>query len=341
MPEASARSPVPRQAMRAVIGEARRAYALLAPRLLRAGGRADRGALDVVFVALQWGQYSLLLAARARWPQDQEIGAALEEARRAVHRSAAALGLLRSPRGHLAPLARSGADRELQKIFSTPTRISARRIGTGPAAWATTGTQLGPGMATRGQGGPLFTCSQGRPEMTTMTEWVRQQLAVRRQAEEEELSRFRQWKAREEKRMRDARAAAPKAPPPPATRGPGWKILENPIIPHTTLEERARAIWAFCWHEADWPGWSVRWGKLDPLLLDLASAAEVCAARSVGEVLGLAVMNHKIILLDEENQRGRPVRDVVKTIVHELCHVTVRNTVHGPQFQRALESAMT
>jgi hypothetical protein len=51
-------------------------------------------------------------------------------------------------------------------------------------------------------------------------------------------------------------------------------------------------------------------------------------------------MNEKLILLDEKNQQERPDRDVVETIVHELCHLNVRSTVHGPQFQAALKSAM-
>jgi len=160
----------------------------------------------------------------------------------------------------------------------------------------------------------------------TTDQWCREQRAAQREAEEQ-------------KRMRDARAAR-RSPPPPANAGMGWRVIENPQTPHAILEERAHAIHEFIWHSSDFPDWRVRWGVLDPLLLTLAGATDVCPARSAGRVLGLAVMNHKIILLDEENQRGRPVRDIVKTIVHELCHVKVRNTVHGPQFQRALASAM-
>jgi hypothetical protein len=178
----------------------------------------------------------------------------------------------------------------------------------------------------------------------TTNEWHSWQLAMRRQAEEEEILRYRQWQERLEKKMRASRAAreAAAAKAAPANAGVGWRVIENPQTSHAVLEERAHAIHAFVWHEEDFPeGWRFRWGQLDDTLLSLAGAAEVCAARSAGRVLGLAVMNHQIILLDEENQRGRPVRDIVKTIVHELCHVKVRNTVHGPQFQRALKSAMT
>lgn len=161
----------------------------------------------------------------------------------------------------------------------------------------------------------------------TTDEWCRERRAEQRQAEEQ-------------KGMRDVRAA--RRSPPPATRGPGWEILANPRVPHAILEERFRAIHAFIWHEEDLPeAWRYAWGKLDAVALNLAGATEVCPARAAGRVLGLAVMNHKVIILDEQNQRGRPVRDIVQTIVHELCHVKVRNTVHGPQFQRALKSAMS
>jgi hypothetical protein len=121
-------------------------------------------------------------------------------------------------------------------------------------------------------------------------------------------------------------------------RAPG---KEDPRVSHAVLEECARATWDFIFHSIDFPlGWRVRWGQLDDTLLGLAGGLEVCAARQRGAVLGLCVFNEKLILLDEENQRGRPARAVVQTIVHELIHANVRNTVHGDQFQRALRSAM-
>ena len=189
----------------------------------------------------------------------------------------------------------------------------------------------------------------------TEREWHESNLAVQRQARDAEIARYREWRERTEKKLRaqraalqsTAKAAAQKAPPPPATRGFGWSVLATPRIPHARLEESARGIWAFCWHHADWPGWRVKWGALDADLLTIGAAiggaarSQHCAVSLFGRtVLGLAVMNEKIILLDEENQQGRPVRDIVKTIVHELCHVHVRSTVHGDQFQQALESAM-
>jgi hypothetical protein len=172
----------------------------------------------------------------------------------------------------------------------------------------------------------------------TERQWHQDNLALRRQAEQEEVARYVTWRERLEKKMRAARKAAP---PPPATRGSGWRVLENPQMPHAVLEERVRAVWQFCWHQADFPaGWRARWGELDDTLLGSDDGLGLCAARERGAVLGLCVYDQKIILLDEANQRGRPGRDVVQTIVHELCHVTCRNTVHGEQFQAALRSAM-
>lgn len=176
-------------------------------------------------------------------------------------------------------------------------------------------------------------------------EWSRLQLALKRQAEEAEVSRYRDWRERLERKMRASRAAAvatatAKAPPPPATRGPGWAVLELPRVAHQALEEHARAVWDFTWHSIDFPaGWRVRWGRLDSALLTISGAADYCAARQLGTVLGLCVMSSKIVLISEANQQGRTAKQFGTTILHELVHVNVRNTVHGEQFQRALESA--
>jgi len=110
--KATARSPVPRTAMRVALAEARRAHDRLAPQL-----RLDeRTALGLVFVCQQWAQYWLLLGARGRWPNDGAIVAALEEARHAVRCGAADFGLLRPGRG-LAIVGPSGADLELERLF--------------------------------------------------------------------------------------------------------------------------------------------------------------------------------------------------------------------------------
>lgn len=180
-------------------------------------------------------------------------------------------------------------------------------------------------------------------------EWHRQNLAVQRQARDAgvaaERDRLRAGRERMEKDLRAKFAAkasaAPKVPPPPADSGPGWRVLEQPRVPHSALEEHARAVWDFTWHSIDFPaGWRVRWGQLDSALLTVAGAADYCAARQLGPaVLGLCVMSSKIVLLSEENQQGRTAKQFGTTVIHELVHVNVRNTVHGEQFQRALESA--
>ena len=70
-----------------------------------------------------------------------------------------------------------------------------------------------------------------------------------------------------------AKQAAP--PPPPPTSGWGWSIVEHPRVSHEALEGHTRAIWDFIFHGIDYPdAWRVRWGRLDPMLLTLAGAAE-------------------------------------------------------------------
>jgi hypothetical protein len=177
-------------------------------------------------------------------------------------------------------------------------------------------------------------------------EWHESNLAVQRQARDAEVARYREWRERTEKKLRAKRplpaaAAQTKTPPPPADSSLGWRVLETPRASHAALEEHARAVCSFTWHQADWPtSWRVRWGRLDSALLSVSgNQFGHCAARGGREVLGLCVMSSKIILLDEENQQGRSARQFGTTIIHELCHVQVRSTIHGPQFQQALESA--
>ena len=115
---------------------------------------------------------------------------------------------------------------------------------------------------------------------------------------------------------------------------------------HEALEEHARRVCKFTFHNIDSPidsGWRVRWGKLDPLLLTAAGAAEICAAGRYGglfgTVLGLTVMSARLILLDEEAQRSRTPREFATTLIHELIHSQQRSAGHGPEFQEALRSA--
>jgi hypothetical protein len=178
-------------------------------------------------------------------------------------------------------------------------------------------------------------------------EWHRQNLAVQRQAREEEISRFCEWRERLERKMRTQRTAAAKKaapPPPPATRGLGWAVLKHPSVPHATLEEHMREIWKFCWHGIDWPrGWTAKWGELDAMLLTLAGAAAEeghCANRLFGRVLGLTVMPSRLILISEANQRDRSPQQFAETIIHELVHANLANETHGPKFQEALRSAL-
>lgn len=188
----------------------------------------------------------------------------------------------------------------------------------------------------------------------TETEWHEQSHAVKRQAQDAELARFREWRERTEKRLcaqRTALAArAEKAapPPPPADAGYGWKMIATPrVSSHKQLEERAHQIWEVVWHGIDFPSaWRVRWGQLDADLLIIGAAIgnafrhHHCAVSLFGRVaLGLAVMNEKIIVLDEANQRGRSQRERDETLIHELIHTNLRDEVHGPRFQTTLKNA--
>jgi hypothetical protein len=180
--------------------------------------------------------------------------------------------------------------------------------------------------------------------MTTTAESVRERLARQRQARDEEIVRYREWRERQERRLRAARAARDAAalkaaPPPPAASGMGWRVLESPRVSHEVLEAHARAMWAFVWHESDFPDWRIRWGALDPILLSLAGAADRCAHGLFGTVLGLCVMTPRIILIDEQAQRYRTPRQFATTLIHELIHSQQRDVAHGPRFEAALRAA--
>ena len=172
-------------------------------------------------------------------------------------------------------------------------------------------------------------------------QWHQDNLALRRQAEQEEVAKYRAWREGVERKLRAKRAAAaPKAPPPPATSGLGWTVLEHPNVPHQALQAHAERVWDFCFHSIDFPAsWRIRWGRLDPLLLRLAGAADRCAAGLFGTVLGLCVMTPRIILIDEEAQRSRSPREFGTTLIHELIHSQQHGVMHGPRFEQALRSA--
>jgi hypothetical protein len=185
----------------------------------------------------------------------------------------------------------------------------------------------------------------------TELEWHAQNLAVKRAAEQAEIARYVEWREREERRLRTKfsaqKAAALKAaPPPPAMSGMGWKVIANPrLSSHEELEAHARSIWATTWHGIDWPAsWRVRWGELDALVLAVATALGQCALRgglTRTIVLGLCVMNERIILLDETNNRARSAQERDQTLIHELVHANLRDEVHGPKFQSTLRNAAT
>ena len=186
----------------------------------------------------------------------------------------------------------------------------------------------------------------------TEQEWHATNLALKHQAEEAEIARYVEWREREERRLRTKfsaqKAAALKvAPPPPAMSGIGWKVIANPrLSSHEELETQARAIWKAVWHGIPWPAnWRVRWGKLDALVLTIASAlGGQCAlrdGRTRSIILGLCVPASRIILLDEANNRDQPAQDRDRTVIHELVHANLPNEGHGPRFEETLKSATT
>ena len=68
--------------------------------------------------------------------------------------------------------------------------------------------------------------------MTPMNSWFRDQRTLLRQAQEEEAARARERLEQMEGHARAKRmaAVARATPPPPATAGRGWRVLENPRI---------------------------------------------------------------------------------------------------------------
>lgn len=144
---------------------------------------------------------------------------------------------------------------------------------------------------------------------------------------------------------------------PQTTSGRGWKVLEHPPASHESLEAHTREIWGFVWHGIDWPaGWRVRWGEMNTK--ELMSVGDWlrewgrqlgrifpsphCALSSDALVLGLCVVNEKIILIDDANQRAlhRTPRQFDETLIHELIHAHVHGDGdHGPRFAATLKRA--
>jgi hypothetical protein len=117
---------------------------------------------------------------------------------------------------------------------------------------------------------------------------------------------------------------------PPASQGPGWRVLDRPTVPHEQLARRAKEIWDQAFHGAPFPpGWTLWWGRLE--------GDGVC---------GLTVYADRRIIVDEQKMRTRPDRDLDALILHEVSHVLHKDEVlsekkiHGPKFRRTLDSML-
>jgi hypothetical protein len=174
-------------------------------------------------------------------------------------------------------------------------------------------------------------------------EWSRQRLALKRQAEEAEIARYREWAEGLERKMRAKRlaqtaeaarkAAAQTAPPPPEpparrpTSGRDWRVIDAPAAWHEELEQRTRLVFDRVFHGIPWPeAWIVRWGTFDEDPLQPENVT-----------LGMTVYGSKLIVVDERRVRDDNFWEVM---LHELSHVLHPKGGHGPAFQRTLKMAM-
>jgi SprT-like family len=113
--------------------------------------------------------------------------------------------------------------------------------------------------------------------------------------------------------------------------GPGWKILRDPLQPHSVLEARTKRIFDTVWHGIPWPrdgdrDWIVRWADLPGGLLDVFKV-----------IYGLCLAEHAMILISEKHNRARREQDVDETLVHELTHALHgRAEGHGERFTATL-----
>jgi hypothetical protein len=131
-------------------------------------------------------------------------------------------------------------------------------------------------------------------------ERVRDEAAAREQ--KQSVERFKRLEARMHAR-RAARLAKERA-----TRGEGWAVLDRPVVPHAEIDRLTRSAWALAFHQIPFPDrWRVRWARLRPT--------------PEGVVLGMAVKPARLILVDEQRDRGRSWRELLATVFHDLVHV--------------------
>lgn len=120
------------------------------------------------------------------------------------------------------------------------------------------------------------------------------------------------------------RARASAMPNPAASSGPGWQIIQSPMVPHDALDAHARNVWHFTFHGQPWPhGWAVKWATLD------------------NRALGRCLYQEKLVLVDEARMRGRTGPELVEVLVHEFAHVlhkeeAVGGNPHGRRFSNTL-----
>jgi hypothetical protein len=138
----------------------------------------------------------------------------------------------------------------------------------------------------------------------------------------------KRWQEAQEKHAaaQEAKLEAKRQARRAATAGPGWRVLERPIVPHEELDRHAKDIWNLAFHGAPWPeGWTVKWAALDA-------------------AIGLCLYRERLVLVDERRMRTRTGAELIKTLTHELSHVlhkaeALSGTIHGPRFSDTLERA--
>jgi hypothetical protein len=156
--------------------------------------------------------------------------------------------------------------------------------------------------------------------------------AVKAEREAQERAEA-EWIRRQEARLHARRlaknAAHAKAAALTASAGSGWRVVESPLEPHASLERLAKEVWARLFHAIPWPaGWRVRWGEIRP-----TARGDV--------VLGVALPNAQLILLDEAAQRDRTMDERVQTLVHEIIHLchAQEAAAHGPGWSESFNRA--